>query len=390
MTLEDTIKAVRSDLGEDIVLSGRFVGALKDYRAFDDEELYVENIFVRIVADGHIKEILSWKRTNSKKYIANSDSLAGKIAQKYALQPDAVLNVIHKISIGLGIIDSVPTIQPNNSHGITNPISNLFSSNHHPASQKQPASNTNTTNQSAKQQNASPTFDIQTLLQKEKTSRWSSIVNEYPIPDDRNSFIQLVRFLKGHCNIDDSFGNTCKNKLDECRKRAIVIYANDWQVAKMLNYGAYEKAKKIAKVIVWLTIVSAIIVSIVMSVSKCSRERAAADAAAMTAFKIKAKASIDFEEHRLDSLVNNLPEPNRANYMLCANKVKAIVWYKVDCGRVEELIQYQNEKRNKMRSRVNEYIFKLQKLEPNQWTDHYTENERYVKNVEDWSVFKSW
>lgn len=384
MTLEDTIKAVRSDLGEDIVLSGRFVGALKDYRAFDDEELYVENIFVRIVADGHIKEILSWKRTNSKKYIANSDSLAGKIAQKYALQPDAVLNVIHKISIGLGIIDSVPTIQPNNSHGITNPISNLFSSNHHPASQKQTASNTNTTNQSAKQQNASPTFDIQTLLQKEKTSRWSSIVNEYPIPDDRNSFIQLVRFLKGYCKIDDCFGKTCKNKMDECRKRAIVIYANDWQVAKMLNYGAYEKAKKVGGVLVWLMVVTAIIVLMVLFVSKCSRERKAAAAAQTIAFRNEVKAKIDKEEQRLDSIVANLPEPKRSNYTECANRVRAISWNGVWCDFDEELIQYQDEKRRKMGSRVNEYIYKLQRIEPNKWSDdyyHYLENDKFVDTV---------
>lgn len=369
MTLEDTIKAVRSDLGEDIVLSGRFVGALKDYKAFDDEELYVENIFARIVADGHIKEILRWKRANSKKYIANSDSLAGEIAQKYALQPDAVLSVIHKISIGLGIIDSVPTIQPNNSHGITNPISNLFSPSHHSASQKQPASHSNTT------------FDIQTLLQKEKTSRWSSIVNEYPIPDDRNGFIQLVRFLKGYCNIDDSFGNTCKNKLDECRKRAIVIYANDWQISRMLNYGTYENVKETGKVLVYLIVITAIIVFLVLSVRKCNRDR---DAEAM-AFRVEAKAKIDAENNKLDSLIVNLPNPTRSNYSECAEKVKEIMWLRVYCNGDNELIKYQAEKRNIMRSRLNEYVSKLQKIEPNEWNEDQTRNKKYVGYVEDWA-----
>ena len=155
--------------------------------------------------------------------------------------------------------------------------------------------------------------------QLSKTMPWSkiSVIKHFPIPNTKEDLLDFIIALKEKANSDDFFHKIYQIKCEECIQKAKLSFSNDPDFIKLFSDFEAQKAKRKKKKLVILICCITFLLFII----------------ALPIFLVKSENKMGQIHQVSDSLnhvIDNLPSPDKNNYMDCINQIQRITWPIVD------------------------------------------------------------
>lgn len=104
MNLENSIKQIVAQFGKDKLKSNSVFGLLEDFQAFEDEKPAAKNIVKQLCNMNYIGKFAEFSDEVDSWSLEVFDIIY-KVSEQHGLQKDLVSDTLHKIALGIGIVD---------------------------------------------------------------------------------------------------------------------------------------------------------------------------------------------------------------------------------------------------------------------------------------------
>ena len=104
MNLENSIKQIVAQFGKDKLKSRTIVGFLDDFQAFSDEHPVVKVVVKQLNESGFLSKMVDLSTQDDQWKIIVADIIY-KVSEQHGLQKNLVSDVLHKIALGIGLVN---------------------------------------------------------------------------------------------------------------------------------------------------------------------------------------------------------------------------------------------------------------------------------------------